>query len=118
VPRFFVLNFCLFSVFCFLSSALQRVNRDTMSFATKLASITYKGAGQESEVMKMPTTDSGKFSLPGVLQVRRERERGVAAACRVRVAGEARWGIYPLFFFSASFFFFHFPTICLFQSLF
>lgn len=47
-----------------------QVNRDTMSFATKLSFIHYAD-GREADIMKMPTTDSGKFSLPGILQVRR-----------------------------------------------
>ena len=83
---------------------LQKVNRDTMSFATKLSCIHYadtddndnganttttttnganNNGGKDNngaavkknrgvhDIMKMPTTDSGKFSLPGVLQVRR-----------------------------------------------
>lgn len=43
---------------------LQKVNRDTMSFATKLAHIIYTD-GREADIMKQPQTDSGKFSLPG-----------------------------------------------------
>lgn len=54
---------------------LQRVNRDTMSFATKLSYVRYAN-GTETDVMKMPTTDAGKFSLPGVLQVRRVGPQG------------------------------------------
>jgi len=50
---------------------LQRVNRDTMSFATKLSFIRYAD-GSQREVMKRPRTDGGKLSLPGVLKVRRE----------------------------------------------
>ena len=49
---------------------LQKVNRDTMSFATKLCHIRYAD-GSERDVMKAPKTDSGKVSLPGVLSVRR-----------------------------------------------
>jgi len=49
---------------------LQKVNRDSMSFATKLCHIIYKD-GTERDAMKRPTTDSGKISLPGKLQVRR-----------------------------------------------
>jgi len=48
---------------------LQKVNRDTMSFATKLSYIVYDN-GEERDVMKCPTTDTGKRSLPGVLEVR------------------------------------------------
>jgi nicotinic acid phosphoribosyltransferase len=47
---------------------LQNVNRDTMSFATKLNHITYLD-GVERDVMKAPKTDEGKFSLPGILKV-------------------------------------------------
>ena len=50
---------------------LQKVNRDTMSFATKLCHIVYAD-GRAHDVMKAPLTDSGKNSLPGILQVRRE----------------------------------------------
>jgi nicotinamide phosphoribosyltransferase len=52
---------------------LQKVNRDTMSFATKLSYIRYAD-GREEDVMKTPKTDSGKFSLPGKLQVRRQAD--------------------------------------------
>jgi nicotinamide phosphoribosyltransferase len=48
---------------------LQKVNRDTMSFATKLNFIRYAG-GCERNVMKCPKTDSAKTSLPGMLAVR------------------------------------------------
>eukprot|EP00698_Gefionella_okellyi_P019561 TRINITY_DN6007_c0_g1_i1.p2 TRINITY_DN6007_c0_g1~~TRINITY_DN6007_c0_g1_i1.p2 ORF type:complete len:516 (+),score=106.80 TRINITY_DN6007_c0_g1_i1:34-1548(+) len=47
---------------------LQKVNRDTMSFATKLAFIEYAD-GTQRDVMKTPKTDGGKFSLPGILAV-------------------------------------------------
>jgi len=50
---------------------LQKVNRDTMSFATKLSHIQYAD-GRTRDVMKAPITDAGKVSLPGILQVRRE----------------------------------------------
>ncbi|RUS22413.1 Quinolinate phosphoribosyl transferase [Endogone sp. FLAS-F59071] len=48
---------------------LQKLNRDTMSFATKLSSIVYKG-GAKRQLMKTPKTDGGKFSLPGEFAVR------------------------------------------------
>ncbi|KAJ3329160.1 hypothetical protein HDU76_008502 [Blyttiomyces sp. JEL0837] len=54
---------------------LQKVNRDTMSFATKLSHITYKD-GTKRDVMKMPKTDSTKFSLPGELMVVRNESEG------------------------------------------
>jgi nicotinic acid phosphoribosyltransferase len=50
---------------------LQKVNRDTMSFATKLSYIVYMD-GTAREVMKRPKTESGKISLPGILKVRRD----------------------------------------------
>lgn len=47
------------------------MNRDTMSFATKLSFIRYAD-DTERDVMKRPKTDGGKFSLPGVIDVIRE----------------------------------------------
>lgn len=52
---------------------LQKVNRDTMSFATKLSFIEYKD-GTTRDVMKLPKTDSGKSSLPGILKVKRDSQ--------------------------------------------
>ena len=52
------------------SGLLQKVNRDTMSFATKLSFIRYAD-GSERDVMKKPKTDSEKISLPGILKVTR-----------------------------------------------
>lgn len=49
---------------------LQRVNRDTLSFATKLSYIEYAD-GTKREVLKVPKSDVGKESLPGVLGVKR-----------------------------------------------
>jgi len=49
---------------------LQRHNRDTMAFATKLSHIVYAD-GSEHDIMKFPKTDSSKISLPGVLEVKR-----------------------------------------------
>jgi nicotinamide phosphoribosyltransferase len=43
---------------------LQKVNRDTMSFATKLSHVVFQD-GRAADVMKLPKTDAGKFSLPG-----------------------------------------------------
>lgn len=53
------------------SGLLQKVNRDTMSFATKLSYIRYD-ATRDADVMKTPKTDSGKYSFPGVLAVKRD----------------------------------------------
>lgn len=59
---------------------LQKVNRDTMSFATKLSYIQYKQEDPtfdacpgvtDFDVMKAPNTDAAKFSLPGQLSVLR-----------------------------------------------
>jgi nicotinic acid phosphoribosyltransferase len=47
---------------------LQKHNRDTMSFATKLSHIIYAD-GTEKNVMKAPKTDSSKVSLPGRIDV-------------------------------------------------
>ena len=47
-----------------------QVNRDTMSFATKLNHIVYSD-GRPTDIMKQPQTDTGKFSLPGMLAVKR-----------------------------------------------
>ena len=47
------------------------MNRDTLSFATKLSHIQYAD-GSSRDVMKAPKTDANKFSLPGILQVRRD----------------------------------------------
>jgi nicotinamide phosphoribosyltransferase len=49
---------------------LQKVNRDTMSFATKLNFIRYAD-GRERPVMKCPKTDWKKMSFPGILAVKR-----------------------------------------------
>lgn len=51
---------------------LQKVNRDTMSFATKLSHIHYAGQEAGRDLMKAPKTDNTKFSLPGILQVKKE----------------------------------------------
>lgn len=56
---------------------LQKLNRDTMSFATKLCRIVYED-GTPRDVMKTPKTDYDKFSLPGRLQVL--KQKGVATA--------------------------------------
>lgn len=49
---------------------LQKVNRDTMSFATKLSFIKSKD-GSERDIMKRPKTDLNKISFPGALYVKR-----------------------------------------------
>ena len=48
---------------------LQRLNRDTMSFATKLSHIEYAD-GTKADVMKLPKSDPNKFSLPGIMAVK------------------------------------------------
>jgi hypothetical protein len=64
---------------------LQKVHRDTMSFATKLCHVSYAD-GTARDCMKTPKTDLGKSSLPGILQVRRGAD-GVARAYPVPAAG-------------------------------
>jgi len=49
---------------------LQKVNRDTMSFATKLSYIKYAD-GKVRDIMKKPKSDTGKVSHPGILKVKR-----------------------------------------------
>lgn len=44
---------------------LQKINRDTMSFATKLSHVTYAD-GTQADIMKSPTGDASKISYPGV----------------------------------------------------
>lgn len=51
---------------------LQKLNRDTMSFATKLSYIEIIHDGghvTQKSIMKQPTTDKGKYSLPGEMEV-------------------------------------------------
>lgn len=47
----------------------RQLNRDTMSFATKLNFIEYED-GSTHEVMKKPKTDADKISFPGYMAVR------------------------------------------------
>jgi len=49
---------------------LQKLNRDTMSFATKLSHIRYAD-GVARDIMKKPKSDPEKISLPGILKVKR-----------------------------------------------
>jgi nicotinic acid phosphoribosyltransferase len=48
---------------------LQKVNRDTMSFATKLSFIKNSAGGRD--IMKKPKGDPEKVSLPGILKVKK-----------------------------------------------
>jgi len=52
---------------------LQKMNRDTMSFACKLSHIV-DASGEARDVMKTPKTSSAKISLPGKLFVGRDAE--------------------------------------------
>ncbi len=70
---------------------LQKLNRDTLSFATKLSSITGLD-GIVRDIMKRPKTDAGKFSLPGEMMVVRN-EAGVPM---VYPSGTATVGAQPL----------------------
>jgi len=47
-----------------------------MSFATKLSWIEYSN-GETRDVMKLPKTDTGKTSLPGILRVKRDPKSGL-----------------------------------------
>jgi nicotinic acid phosphoribosyltransferase len=49
---------------------LQKVNRDTMSFATKLSYLRTMD-GTRRDIMKKPKSDPSKISLPGILKVKR-----------------------------------------------
>jgi len=71
------------------SGLLQKVNRDTMSFATKLSFIRYKD-GVERDVMKKPKTDSGKISLPGILRVVRDPKTGIPTVYPEEFQGVAK----------------------------
>ena len=52
---------------------LQKHNRDTMSFATKLSYIVYPD-GSTRNVMKAPKADMEKASLPGIMEVKRNAD--------------------------------------------
>lgn len=58
----------LFVLFVFFFFIFSQINRDTMSFATKLSHVRYAD-GSVRDIMKKPKTDSEKISLPGVLKV-------------------------------------------------
>jgi nicotinamide phosphoribosyltransferase len=47
---------------------LQKLNRDTLSMATKLSHIIYN-TGATLDIMKRPSDDKGKYSLPGEMEV-------------------------------------------------
>ena len=55
------------------SGLLQRLHRDTMSFATKLSCVEMKN-GDLRYVMKSPKTERSKFSLPGEFEIHRNTE--------------------------------------------
>lgn len=67
---------------------LQKVNRDTMAFATKLSHIVTPD-GAEVDIMKRPKTDGGKISFPGRLQVRRCPATGAPTAYPVLADGSS-----------------------------
>lgn len=52
---------------------LQKVNRDSMAFATKLCYIM-RIDGSERYVMKRPATDASKYSIPGIPCVKFDEE--------------------------------------------
>lgn len=86
---------------------LQRVHRDTLTFATKLCRVAHPpiGGGGEASVeswdcMKSPAGDASKASLPGALAVVRGPD-GVLTAVRARDAGgrdelETVWACGPV----------------------
>lgn len=55
---------------------LQKVNRDTLRFATKLCFVRSLDGKREIDVMKDPKTDPDKCSLPGRLSVRSDYVQG------------------------------------------
>ncbi|KAJ1675354.1 hypothetical protein EV182_001440 [Spiromyces aspiralis] len=55
---------------------LQKVNRDTMSFATKISSIVYRD-GTVRDMMKFPKSNKEKTSLPGEFVVRGGGDSGM-----------------------------------------
>lgn len=60
-------------VFGMGSGLLQRVNRDTMSFATKLC-YQRTADGHERDICKTPKADNDKTSLPGRFALRRNND--------------------------------------------
>jgi nicotinic acid phosphoribosyltransferase len=54
-------------------SLLQKVNRDSMSFATKLSYIM-RIDGSKRYVMKKPSTDFNKYSIPGISCVKFDKD--------------------------------------------
>ena len=54
---------------------LQKVNRDTMAFATKLSFII-DADGRERNIMKRPKHEGSKASLPGLLRVVAAEQKG------------------------------------------
>ncbi|KAJ1918875.1 hypothetical protein H4219_002325 [Mycoemilia scoparia] len=59
---------------------LQKVHRDTMSFAVKISSITYHD-GKVRDIMKCPKSDSNKKSLPGCFAVLGSPDENNGAKC-------------------------------------
>lgn len=62
---------------------LQKVNRDTMSFATKLSHVTYAD-GTQADIMKSPTGDASKISFPGVASSFHHARLWLCGACSSR----------------------------------
>jgi len=61
--------FAPYSLLCGMGGGLlQKVNRDTPNFATKLCYVKYED-NSEKIVMKAPRTDVTKYSLPGLFKV-------------------------------------------------
>ena len=62
---------------------LQKVNRDTMSFATKL-SYLIDADGHERNVMKRPKHEGAKTSLPGIMRVVAAEQKGALTVVPAR----------------------------------
>ena len=74
---------------------LQKVNRDTMSFATKLSHIVYAD-GSERDIMKAPSGDTSKASLPGGLLPARGLLHAAHTPVALHPADAGCAGIVPL----------------------
>ncbi|KAJ1898163.1 hypothetical protein LPJ66_002928 [Kickxella alabastrina] len=69
---------------------LQKVNRDTMSMAVKLSSVTY-ASGETRDIMKFPRAGSEKVSLPGCFSVHADAtQHGAPVVYRQCDAPDAR----------------------------
>jgi nicotinic acid phosphoribosyltransferase len=66
--------FSPYSLLCGMGGGLlQKVNRDTVNFATKLCYVQYDDL-TERNIMKSPITDADKRSLPGLFKVKKNEQ--------------------------------------------